>query len=492
MGGLDKVPVKAVAAVVGAVLLLLIAFTAPFSGGESGQADAQAVSQAAVDPTLVGDGAALIPARSGVTSPAEGQPAVSIPQPAAGAQPVQTIVISVDGGCETENGTIRTFLDTAKQVNGRFTFFMSGLCLLPDSQRMRYQPPGHLAGQSDVGFATAELVDDRIRVFTEMWREGHEVGTHFLGHFCGSGGVDNWTAEQWRSEISQARDFLDNWPGNNPQVTDQSATLPFDSSVIVGDRTPCLRGAAAGHVRGVRGGGLPIRGVRPGRAAVAPQGRAEQAVAVPAAGAETHRHRQLGAVDGLQPAGQPDRRRDRRPRGGVRSRRGADLPDLHAGTRRGLRGQPGPVVPGDPPERLGVRRVHQVTGALHRGRPREVPRCDVRQQPGHGRLARRDGPGHGGGPAETPGPALLSRPRGGLDQPHHHEVLFDGLAHPERLGADDLEAVPPVERDGSPVELVGAQPDHVVVALAGGPDSNGDEFVGHPLALPVGVHVDPA
>lgn len=241
MGGSKKVPVKGVAAVAGAVLLLVVAFTTPFSG--DGQAEMQtAQASATVDVSTGGDGAAVAAARVAVSSPPEGQPAVSIPQPTPGAQPVQTVVISVDGGCETADGTIRKFLDTAKQVQGRFTFFMSGLCLLPDAQRMLYQPPGHLPGTSDIGFATPELVDQRIRVFTDMWREGHEVGTHFLGHFCGGSGVDSWSSEDWRSEISQARTFLDQWAGNNPQVTDTSLTLPFDSSVIVGDRTPCLEG----------------------------------------------------------------------------------------------------------------------------------------------------------------------------------------------------------------------------------------------------------
>lgn len=240
MGGSGNVPVKGIAAVVGAVLLLVIAFTAPFSGdsqAETASQDALVEADAAS-----GDGAAVPAARVGITSPPEPQPTITIPAPAPGAKPVQTVVISVDGGCETEDGTIRTFLDTAKQVQGRFTFFMSGLCLLPDAQRMQYRPPGKLPGTSDVGFATAELVDDRIRVFSDMWREGHEIGTHFLGHFCGGGGVDTWSTEDWRSEIAQAKGFLDQWAANNPQVTDTSLTLPFDSSVFVGDRTPCLEG----------------------------------------------------------------------------------------------------------------------------------------------------------------------------------------------------------------------------------------------------------
>lgn len=240
MGGLDKVPIKGIAAVLGAFLLVLIAFTTPFSG--SGEPESAAQDATTVANASSGDGAAVPVARRAVTSPPADRPGITIPAPAEGTPPTQTVVVSVDGGCETDKGTIRSFLDVGKQVQGRFTFFVSGLCLLPDAQRMQYKPPGHLPGQSDIGFATAELVDPRVRVFTDMWNEGHEIGTHFLGHFCGAGGVDGWNTQQWRDEIAQARIFLDDWAANNPQVTDQSLTLPFDSSVIKGDRTPCLEG----------------------------------------------------------------------------------------------------------------------------------------------------------------------------------------------------------------------------------------------------------
>ncbi len=235
VGGLDRFPTKVVVAVVGAIVLLVLAFTTPFSS-DSGAG----TTTAAADATTSGDGATVAQAIRGVSTP-EAQPAIQIPQPTAGQKPVQTVVVSVDGGCETADGTIKKFLDVGRQVDGRFTFFVSGLCLLPDAQRMQYRPPGHLPGQSDIGFATEELVGERIKVFTDMYRSGHEIGTHFLGHFCGSSGVATWNTQQWRDEIRQARGFLDNWPANNPQVVDPQP-LPFDSSVIKGDRTPCLEG----------------------------------------------------------------------------------------------------------------------------------------------------------------------------------------------------------------------------------------------------------
>jgi hypothetical protein len=228
----SRIPGKAIAAVIGTVILLLLAFRLP-AGSQSAAGDTGVDSA---------DGAAVVdPNVPGVTTPPEGQPGVDIPQPAAGQQPTQLVVVSVDGGCETANGTIAKFLDTGRQSNARFTFFLSGLCLLPDAARMQYHPPGKEPGQSDVPFADPNMVAQRVKIFTDMYRAGHEIGTHFLGHFCSPGGVDDWSADQWGEEIAQARQFLDTWPRNNPQAAG-SGVLPFDSSVFKGDRTPCLLG----------------------------------------------------------------------------------------------------------------------------------------------------------------------------------------------------------------------------------------------------------
>jgi hypothetical protein len=85
-------------------------------------------------------------------------------------------------------------------------------------------------------------VEKRIEVLARSYREGHEIGTHFLGHFCGASGVGSWNTSQWRDEIKQAKGFLDEWKKYNPQVS-EGQRLPFDSSVFMGARTPCLEGA---------------------------------------------------------------------------------------------------------------------------------------------------------------------------------------------------------------------------------------------------------
>ena len=133
------------------------------------------------------------------------------------------------------------YLDLAKTTDSRFTFFLSGLCLVPDRQRFMYHPPHKAAGTSAIGFGDAKLIPGRIANLSTAYNMGNEMGTHFLGHFCDAQGVAKWSSADWQSEINQARNFLDNWKSINGN-TDPTLKLPFSSKVWVGDRTPCLAG----------------------------------------------------------------------------------------------------------------------------------------------------------------------------------------------------------------------------------------------------------
>ena len=158
---------------------------------------------------------------------------------AAGQKAPQFVVISFDGACK--DALWKHYLDLAKTTDSRFTFFLSGLCLLPDAQRFKYTPPHKAAGTSAIGFGDATLIPGRIANLTTAYNMGNEIGTHFLGHFCDAKGVASWSSADWQHEINQARDFLDNWRKYNPGV-DPRLKLPFSSKTWVGDRTPCLAG----------------------------------------------------------------------------------------------------------------------------------------------------------------------------------------------------------------------------------------------------------
>ena len=158
-----------------------------------------------------------------------------------GEKPPQFVVVSFDGACKDE--LFKHYLNVAADNNARFTFFLSGLCILPDAKRFEYKPPLKPAGTSAIGFGEASFIPDRIRNMTTAYNSGHEIGTHALGHFCGKGGVEEWSAKDWTSELTQFNDFVDNWRSNLPtSLSDGVPALPFNSSVVKGIRTPCLEG----------------------------------------------------------------------------------------------------------------------------------------------------------------------------------------------------------------------------------------------------------
>lgn len=230
----SSIPWRAVAAIAAGVLVVTLSFQLPKSSDSAQEADGQQISSAS-------DGAVIAKARDSVTDPPVGQPAKDIPLPLPGEKPQQLVVISIDGGCETSGGVATDLLDVAQTIQARITFFITGLCLLPDQQRNAYNPPNRPRGSSDLPFADAAMVERRVKVFDRMYREGHEIATHFLGHFCGPSGVGTWNSADWDSELTQSRKFLDNWAKYNPQAA-SAPTLSFDSSVFTGSRTPCLEG----------------------------------------------------------------------------------------------------------------------------------------------------------------------------------------------------------------------------------------------------------
>ncbi|MFH8802615.1 hypothetical protein ACH4F6_23885 [Streptomyces sp. NPDC017936] len=170
------------------------------------------------------------------------QPAA--PQPLEpGQEPPQFVVFSWDGAGEVGNGLFPRFLDLAKEHGAAMTFFLSGLYLLPESKKRLYDPPNNPRGASDIGYLSDAHIKETLKGLHRAWLEGHEIGTHFNGHFCGDGhgSVAHWTPKQWRSEIDQAKSFVQRWR-TNTGWTDLPA-LPFDyDKELVGGRTPCLLG----------------------------------------------------------------------------------------------------------------------------------------------------------------------------------------------------------------------------------------------------------
>lgn len=177
-----------------------------------------------------------------VTSPPEEQPQLDLPDLEPGQPAPQFVVVSFDGGVESRDGIMSHYIDLAKKVDGHFSFYLSGVYILPEDQKKVYSPPRHSPGSSDIGFSDPQYVGVRIKKLTEAYNEGDEIGTHFMGHFCNNSatGVDSWTQADWTQEIQQFNTVVDNWRKYSPTVN--ADPLPFDSSAIKGGRTPCLQG----------------------------------------------------------------------------------------------------------------------------------------------------------------------------------------------------------------------------------------------------------
>ncbi|MGW2485816.1 hypothetical protein ACWCV9_01170 [Streptomyces sp. NPDC001606] len=186
-------------------------------------------------PRLIGDGS---------TSYTGGQPRQpDAPTPLEpGETPPQFVVFSWDGAGELGTGLFPRFLELARTHGAHMTFFLSALYLLPEEHRHRYRPPNNPPGASDIGYLSHAHIKETLRYVRQAWLDGHEIGTHFNGHFCaGPGSVAHWTPAEWRSEIEQARTFVTAWRTHTGWHSEPP--LPFDyDRELVGGRTPCLLG----------------------------------------------------------------------------------------------------------------------------------------------------------------------------------------------------------------------------------------------------------
>ncbi|MER6500307.1 hypothetical protein ABT218_13155 [Streptomyces sp. NPDC001455] len=203
--------------------------------GKSTDGRGRGTGPAKKDVRLIGDGS------TADTGKQPHQPPAPVPlEP--GQTPPQFVIFSWDGAGEVGNGLFPRFLELAKKHDAAMTFFLSGLYLLPESKKSKYRPPNNPVGASDIGYLTDDHIKETMKYVRQAWLDGHEVGTHFNGHFCaGSGSVANWTSAQWQSEIDQAISFVTEWR-TNTGWTDLDP-LPFDyRKELVGGRTPCLLG----------------------------------------------------------------------------------------------------------------------------------------------------------------------------------------------------------------------------------------------------------
>ncbi|MFD0273860.1 hypothetical protein ACFVHB_08090 [Kitasatospora sp. NPDC127111] len=217
--------------------------SAPAPGGSTtgnGQTGSGSPSKGAPKGTPIGDGS------TSDTGPQPNQPKAEKLKP--GERPPQFVVFSWDGAGGTDDNQFPRFLKLAEEHKASMTFFLSGIYTLPKGKSDLYHPPKHSVGASDIPYLSDGAVKTTLKLISQAWLAGHEIGTHFNGHFCSSrpdgNGVNKWTPEDWQSEIDQAISFVTQWR-TNTGFTDVDP-LPFDyKKELIGGRTPCLEGQKA-------------------------------------------------------------------------------------------------------------------------------------------------------------------------------------------------------------------------------------------------------
>jgi hypothetical protein len=191
--------------------------------------------------------------------------------PAPAERPPQFVAVSFDGAGDID--LWRYWRAVGRRDHAHFTFFLSGVYLLSAADAHLYHPPHRPAGSSDIGFVEAAPgMSDRATIaglldeISAGRAEGHELGTHYNGHFCGPRGVASWSASDWNAELDAFDSLLADARTHN-RLSAAEAAAPPPPAAIVGSRTPCLEG----HL-GTLYPVLAARGFRYDSSGTAPEG----------------------------------------------------------------------------------------------------------------------------------------------------------------------------------------------------------------------------
>jgi peptidoglycan/xylan/chitin deacetylase (PgdA/CDA1 family) len=111
-----------------------------------------------------------------------------------------TVVASFDGSYSLNRWA--DILAFARTRGIKFTFFVSGVYFLSDSEAQKYIYPVNqeIRGKSDIGFGgTPQEVAARKKMVLKAISEGHDVESHLNGHF----NAVKWTTPEWQEEFDE-------------------------------------------------------------------------------------------------------------------------------------------------------------------------------------------------------------------------------------------------------------------------------------------------
>jgi hypothetical protein len=222
-----------------AVVTAVIAFAA-LGGKKSATAPATSSSSAAS-----GAETTVSPPTSAAGLPP--LPASPKPMPDGGlysGRPPMFVVVSFDG--VADQALLAHWEEVTKKAPAHMSLFLSGVYLLGAENKDAYHGPRHGAGESGINFApvppgkkTADFLTETVNGLKQAQIDGHELGTHYGGHWCGPSGVDSWNRADWANELNQFDNLMNNLDTNNKLTTPLGTPFVRPS---IGSRTPCLEG----------------------------------------------------------------------------------------------------------------------------------------------------------------------------------------------------------------------------------------------------------
>lgn len=150
----------------------------------------------------------------------------------------QLVVFSFDGSKSVE--MLDETLAFARKMNmeGKplhFTYFINAVYFLTNENANLYTAPGHPSGKSAIGFSNASQdIVKRVKSFNTALAEGHEIGSHAVGHYNGK----DWSYDEWKQEFISFNTILADAQKNNPSVAMEMPN--FGERTIIGFRAPNL------------------------------------------------------------------------------------------------------------------------------------------------------------------------------------------------------------------------------------------------------------
>jgi peptidoglycan/xylan/chitin deacetylase (PgdA/CDA1 family) len=149
--------------------------------------------------------------------------------------PPQFVCLAFDGS--NEPGFWKESREFAASAGVRFTYFISGVYFLLTEHKNDYIDALGQKGKSNIGFGgTLDMMKQRLEQVRLAMKEGHEIGSHAIGHFDGA----KYTFAQWDKEFQQFTSILSNvWQRYN-KAAEPAGWKTYFAKELSGFRAPYL------------------------------------------------------------------------------------------------------------------------------------------------------------------------------------------------------------------------------------------------------------